>query len=325
MLAPLAEATSPGPFVDFALAGLRYYPEFLQMLAEDCGDAPVITGPGMLRLAFSLEAVAVLQQFTSLYSSCGLPYEWLDSGRVLEQCPDVSGDVKAAIFSPLERHVPTPALVRALYEACVTRNVTFFQNTVIASAKTRSTGLALAASNLSIECGQVVLAAGSWSREVGDVLGGHIPVSPLKGQILRLGPALPLPFHCTLTANHVYLVPRPNGQIVVGATEEDVGFHTGHTAAGVAYLVNEAVKIAPCLGQVGIESMLVGFRPSTPDKLPIIGWSAHSPRVYVATGHRRNGILLAPITSLVAQREICGQPCDIDVNAFRPQRFSESG
>ncbi len=168
-------------------------------------------------------------------------------------------------------------------------------------------------------CGQVVVAAGAWT---GKLLG--LPVRPVKGQILRLnGPRglLRLPVRGVVRGSSVYAVPRSDGEIVVGATQEEQGFDTRVTAGGVHELLRDALTLLPGLSEIDLVETWAGLRPGTPDNAPIIGVGDDG--IVYATGHYRNGILTAPITAAAVSALVQGHDPPVDLSSFGPGRFKD--
>jgi glycine oxidase len=164
---------------------------------------------------------------------------------------------------------------------------------------------------------KVVNCAGAWSGEVGP---HHFPTRPVKGQMLCLAmPARELIQH-VIRAPEVYLIPRSDGRLLVGATVEEAGFDKRTDAATMQRFHRAAIALAPKLENAKILEDWAGLRPGTPDGLPILGVTA-TPGYYVATGHFRDGILLAPITAEVMSKVIEGSECGYDLTAFSPARF----
>ena len=178
---------------------------------------------------------------------------------------------------------------------------------------------AVRAGHARIEAPSVIVAAGVWS---GDLKGLNppVPVFPRRGQILSLG----MPsgaIHHILRWQHSYLVPRATGELVVGATNEDAGFDLSTTPAGLGQLLNEAQAISSQVGNYPILEIWTGLRPATPDGFPVLGQSA-LPGVYYATGHYRNGILLAPITASIMSDLIENHEPALPMEPFAPSRFA---
>nr|MDQ2688306.1 glycine oxidase ThiO [Armatimonadota bacterium] len=323
MLAPLAETGMPGPLVDLCLDSLHAYPTFLEALREETCDAPTLYGPGMLRVAVTATEEDALCRALSWQKERGLPLEWLDSLTVRELEPGISPAVRMALLSPQEKHVTPRLLLGSLRQACLRRPISLLTETTV-------TGLRLSGDCVHavqttagiIPCGQLLISGGAWSGQVGNLLGLSFPVKPVRGQMLSLTPAPSVPFRHTIYGHHRYLVPRADNQVVVGATEENVGFDTGTTATGVSSLLTAASALVPALTNAAIESVWTGLRPVSADGLPLLGRVPHWQNVQVASGHGRNGILLTPITSqLMAASLLDGAP---PPSAFTPARFTKT-
>ena len=323
MLAPLAESGKPGPFLDLALNGLRRYPAFLADLQEETGKAPEIAGPGMLRVA-QTEAEETAQCAALAWQrGAGLPLTRISQSDLRRLEPALSTKARSAVFSPEERHVNPRLLRHALIAAC--RHVGAQVN--LASEATgfvtdRARVTAVQTKRDDIAGSQIVLCGGAWSGLMSQRLGVSLPVTPLRGQALSLGPKSPLPVRHTIYAHDGYLVPRREHHIdllIVGATEEAVGFDAERTAGGCALLLNMALALAPPLAGMPFYSHWAGLRPVSADGLPLLGRLPGWDNVHLATGHGRNGILLAPVTgALMADHLLHDAPLPA---AFDPARF----
>lgn len=331
MLAPLAEANAPGPLVTLGLASLERYPAFLTALEQDGGEAVPLAGPGMLRVATNeVQEHALCQAFGWQQRAAALPVSWLsgDAARRLE--PALAPGIRAAVLSPNEKHVEPRRLVRALAAACARRGVRIVEEVTVTRLEASSAGRVTAARTASgdtFSCGALVVSGGAWSAAMGDWLGARLPVFPVRGQIGALLPAAapPLIRH-TVYAHGGYLVPRANGRMVVGATEEpEAGFEARTTKAGLAHLRALPPALVPALAGVPFESVWCGLRPATPDGLPLLGPLPGWDNVHVAAGHFRNGILLAPVTGeIVAHGLLNGKPHPLLAPAFAAGRFAEA-
>jgi glycine oxidase len=164
----------------------------------------------------------------------------------------------------------------------------------------------------------VILAAGSWSGEVLATVGLSLPVKPIKGQIL-LTQGAPDLLGPIVEGGDAYLVPRADGRILVGSTMEDAGFDKTVTLDGVSGLVARAASILPAIAKLPLLQSWAGLRPSTPDRLPYLGPTPME-GLLMATGHFRNGILLAPITAELVSEIVLGKPPSIPLEPFDPAR-----
>jgi glycine oxidase len=158
--------------------------------------------------------------------------------------------------------------------------------------------------------------AGAWAAEIA---GASVPASPKKGQMLSVIPAKP-GLRRVVRSHHVYLLPRNDGRVIIGATVEDAGFDKTVNPATIQELHQAAARLVPSIGEAKIIEAWAGLRPGSPDDLPIMGPGA-LPGTYVATGHFRNGILLAPITAVLMSELIQGKTPRVDFTALFPARF----
>jgi len=300
MLAPLAEAHAPGPSVQFGLESLALYPVFCQELRDASGLEIAAVGPGMLRVAQTPHEAETLHQALEWQQTLGLPLAWLDGAKALRREPALSSQIVGAVYSPREQHVTPRLLLEALRRACRCAGVAFYAAFHMDKFRTdgvRVTGAVLP--SVTLECSQMVVAAGAWSGQFGGDLAPPLPVTPLRGQALTLDAGLPLPFSHTIYGTQGYLVPRTEGQIVVGATEEQTGFDAATTTGGMDGLRAMASRLVPSTANLALQEHWAGLRPVTPDGLPLLGRAANWDNVFLAAGHGRNGILLTPLTALL--------------------------
>jgi glycine oxidase len=294
MLAPLAEARAPGPFLTLALAGLEAHAPWLERLREETGVDVGPHGPGMLRVAPEGEPEALRAAF-EWQRRCGLPLDWLKGGAVREREPSLAA-CAGAILSPREQHVQPPLVVQALARTLAGRGVVVREG---APARSFVTGgdrvRAVRIDAGEVACAEVVIAGGAWSPAIAAELGAEVAVEPIRGQILALAPS-PIPFKHTIYGSDGYLVPKPDGRLVVGATEDRAGFDARPTADGVRRLLAMALRLAPGLSAAPFLTAWAGLRPMATDRMPLLGPLPGWENVALATGHFRNGVLLAPIT-----------------------------
>jgi len=166
-----------------------------------------------------------------------------------------------------------------------------------------------------------VLCTGAWARSASDWLGTDVPVAPVKGQMLALEPVAPRGGPI-LWSRDVYLVPRRDGELRVGATVERAGFDARPTAAGVAQLLGGACALVPALRDAALARVWAGLRPGTPDDLPLVGAAPGAPGAWLPAGHYRNGILLAALTGAALASEILEGARLPGLDAFDPARFA---
>jgi glycine oxidase len=296
MLAPLAEAKEPGPLIELGVASLARYPEWVAALREETGLDPELTGPGLLRVARDEKEAFALRMSLSWKRRFGIPLEWLEREATLRLEPALSSTVSGALLSVREKHVEPRRLVRALALAAARRGVRIVEGTPVSGFVTegaRVTAVETPAGQY--PCGQLLIAGGAWTEGIGRQLGARLPVFPVRGQIVALA-ALPSPVRHTIFSQAGYLVPKADGRLAIGSTEEHAGFDARPTAGGMARLLNMARTLVPATADLPFESAWAGLRPATADHRPILGPLRGWENAFVAAGHFRNGILLAPIT-----------------------------
>jgi glycine oxidase len=306
MLAPVAE-TDAGerPLLELGLESARRWPAFAERLAA-AGDGDVGYRPtGTLMVARDRDEAEALDRERELRERFGLKVEALLPSAARRMETALAPTVRSALHLP-DDHSADPRLVCAALARAAER----------AGAVLR-TGVAVA-DLATLPAEQVVVAAGPWSG----AFGAEARVRPVKGQTLRLrdpaGPGLLERVVRWGQPSPGYLVPRGDGRYVLGATQEERGFDTAVTAGGLHDLLRDAAELVPGVLELEIEEQLAGLRPGTPDNAPIIGRSPGDPRIVWATGHHRNGVLLAPVTADLVVAELTGEPVE---HAFGPERF----
>jgi glycine oxidase len=255
----------------------------------------------------------------------GLPLQWITAAETRRREPHLAGKLAGAVFSPQDHQVDNRKLAAALRVATEAAGATIREHTPvkeISIAGPRADGIVLA-DGTKIAADAVVLAAGAWSRGIAGLAPElRPPVRPIKGQMLslRMDAAAPLLTH-VLWAPGAYLVPRLDGRLLVGATVEEKGFDTSLTAGGVLTLLEAAWRAVPAVEELPIEEMWVGHRPGSRDDAPILGPGPVDGLVY-ATGHHRNGILLAPVTADTMARLVLDGVVDAAIRPFGIERFA---
>ena len=322
MLAPLAEAAQQGEFVSLGIESLGLWPSFVDQLRAEVNSPLCISGPGMLRIARTDAEDAALRAAITWQSKYDLPLRLLESAELRSLEPPLSPNIRSAILSPRERCVDPRLLLIALREACLDRGVIIRSQTSVTDFETSGERItALKTTGGAISSGAYVLASGAWSRALAQSLGVNIPVHPLRGQMLSLGPLQPLPIHHTVYTHNGYLVPRCDGRIIAGTTEEQVDFDSQTTDSGIDTIHAMATSLIPDLKQVPRQSAWAGLRPVSADGMPIIGRLPNWENIYAATGHGRNGILLTPLTSrLLTANVLHNAPVP---HILAPERFGD--
>jgi glycine oxidase len=318
MLSPLSEADDQGPFFQLCRQSHAMYGRFVEELQLESKLDVGYAAEGVLCLASTEQAANVLQRRYDWQKNAGFGVELLSADDVRNMEPLVTAPIQAAVFIPGESCVAPRRLVNALREACFNRGVEIRTGLCVESISQNQVHL----QGTVIEAGSIIVASGVWSADLSG-LTPPIPVYPRKGQILSLGMP-PAAFRRMIRWGSSYFVPRSTGELIVGATNEDVGFDMSVTPAGLGRLVTDAQQISSHAGAYPILETWTGLRPATPDGLPILGPSA-TPGVYYATGHHRNGVLLAPITAAIVSDLVEGRKPRLAIDEYLPSRFSQDG
>jgi glycine oxidase len=314
LLAPASEQLTPPAFFELGRLSLARYPELAAAVREESGIDPELQLSGVLRVAYDEEHV---QRLEALAATGVLGATVLSSAEVRAQEPLLTEYVAGGVFFREEGHLASPRLVAALAAAATRRGAVIHEGAPVSSLRwegERVIGVESAAGTTRAEV--VVLAAGAWSGLLGVA---PLPVTPVRGQILALAPGqqcLQRPVFGPTT----YLVPKPDGTIAAGSTEDRAGFCREPTVRGLQTVLSGVAELAPTLAEAVFLRAWAGLRPDTPDHLPLLGFFA--PGLVVATGHYRNGILLAPITAECVRCLILGTPPPLDLAPFSPARFS---
>ena len=315
MLAPVGELTFGEPeLLELTLAAARIYPAFVAELEEASGSGAKYEQLGALHVALDRDEAAQLRRVHDLQRSLELEAEWLPPRKCRDLEPGLTPSFHGGVFAPGEAAVDPRALTLALLEALRAEGVEvrtgtevvdgIFEGERLRGVRTTASGQPDAQSMSNRPLGDeiraetVVLANGAWSGAT-PWLPEHArpPVRPVKGQALELRrrDGEP-PARHILASERVYLVPRGDGRLIVGATVEEMGYDTAVTAGGVHELLREAYRLLPDVAEMELVDAIAGLRPGTPDNLPLVGPGAIDGLV-LATGHFRNGILLAPLAA----------------------------
>jgi glycine oxidase len=321
MLSPLGEAGQEGPFLEFGLTSLRMYPSWVRQLEEESGLDLEYRETGKLRVAFSEGELERLEARRRWADERGIAARWLDGDELRRVEPALAPGVRAGLLVHEDHQLENRRLGDALLAVAAGRGVEVRPGSAVKGViadRHRARGVVLN-DGTRVPAARVLLAAGAWSGAL-EGLPGRVPVRPVRGQILSLRPERPPSPHM-LDSERVYLVPRQDGRLIVGATQEDVGFREGTTADGIRGLLEAAVELVPALGAAPLTELWSGLRPGTPDRNPIIGPDPDLEGLLIATGHFRNGILLAPATARLLGALVSGDEEPEIPAAFLPDRF----
>jgi glycine oxidase len=326
MLAACAEA-EPGEEALIALGreSQSRWPSFAAELERSSSIDVELRHEGTLVVALTTDDQARLHHHLVFQHKIGLPLHWITAAETRRREPHLAGKLAGAVCSPEDHQVDNRKLVSALRVAAqgvgaIVREYTPIKEISIAGG--RADGVVLA-DETRVSADVTVLAAGAWSRGIAGLPQElRPPVRPVKGQMLglRMDPASPLLNH-VVWAPGVYLVPRRDGRLIVGGTVEEKAFDTSLTAGGVLTLLEAAWRAVPSIEELPIEEMWVGHRPGSRDDAPILGRGPVDGLLY-ATGHHRNGILLAPVTADAMARLVLEGAVESAIRPFGFERFA---
>lgn len=311
------------------LASAERYPRFVAELADLTGHDPGYRRCGTLAVALDSDDRAHLRELHDLQRQSGLESEWLPGRECRRLEPMLAPCVRGGLRVDGDHQVDPRRLAHALVVACERSGVVFHRQWAgrLVLRGDRATGV-VTSDGTALSGGRVVLAAGSLSGRLAGVPDAVLPpVRPVKGQVVRLAvPQRSAPFlHRTVRAvvrgSQVYLVPRESGELVIGATSEELGWDTTVTAGGVYGLLRDAHELVPGLTELPLTETRAGLRPGSPDNAPLLGPTA-LPGLLLATGHHRNGVLLTPVTGDVMAHVLATGELPEEARPFTPARFA---
>lgn len=302
MLAPVGELDfGEAGLLGMNLASARLYPGFVAELEAETGLGTGYGRAGGLHVALDSDEVAQMRRMLDLQLESGLNSSWLGPGRARELEPGLDPALRGAVFAEEDGSVDPRLLLEALAGYLASRDVPVLRGAEVAELEVRSGAVKAVrlSGSESLEAGTVVVAAGADSGRL-EWLEPRLrpPVRPVKGQVVELAGEPGDPVTGRIVASErVYVVPRPDGRLVIGATVEEEGFDRHVTAGGVHELLREAYRLLPDVAELDFIGAQAGLRPGTPDNLPIVGRSPDLAGLVYATGHYRNGVLLTPLTA----------------------------
>jgi glycine oxidase len=319
MLAPQAEAAGQDPMLELAVRARDLYLELAPALLEETGiDIGLWTG-GILQVAFAEEEVALRRAEVAWQRQSGFTAEWLSPEEVRERVPGISPEVLGAAFAPEDGSVDPLALLEAMTKSAESRGTTVIRGESVQAlvlSDDRVDGVRTA--DRTVWAGAVVVAAGAWSGRIA-ALPRPLSVEPIRGQIAALDWPPDEPAAIIYGAGG-YVAQR-GAEAIIGSTMENAGFEAEVTPEGLDRLRQVAAQIYPSLAHGNIRRSRAGLRPQTPDGRPIIGPDPHVSRLWYATGHGRNGILLAGYTGDLLARLHSGDAIEHDLSCVAPGRF----
>lgn len=320
MLAPLSETPADDAFFAACRASRDLWAPFAAALEAESDLSIDLDREGALAVAFDAHEAAALGDLAMAAHRLGEPAEEIDPATFLSRLPDLSPEVVRALFLPGEHRVDNVQAMAALFVAVRRLEVTVTYGTEVQRIEVLEGGTAVhvQGDGFTRQAARLVLAAGAWSGALSEGGLPPLPVTPVRGQMVLLG-GIEWPFQGTVRSAAGYAARRGLTGLVVGSTTERAGFAAHTTAGGIGKLLALAERLFPALAETRLEAVWAGLRPATPDGWPLLGPLPGLP-VIAATGHYRNGILLAPWT---AERiaELILDGASPALNPFSPQRF----
>lgn len=328
MIAPQGETTEPDAFYQLCAASRDFYPDFVAEVEEISGEGVGLRREGTLMVSLDETSHRELDHIYSCQTKVGLSLEWLLPEDARRLAPQVSRQIRSAVFIAGDYCVDNEKLARAVYKACLRLGVTFHINARVAAFNAYDGRIESVAVNERSQAaparfiaGQFVLAAGAWSGEISSSLGLSLPMKPCRGAMIEFDGAPEFPL--VIRAGHHYLVPRSEGRLLAGSTMEYTGFEKVVTAGGLRSILEGAERIVPGIKSLRFRRAWAGLRPDTADHWPILGYGEWKNLVF-ATGHFRNGILLTPVTAkLIAELIMTGSP-SLSLEPYSSLRFSKN-
>jgi glycine oxidase len=324
ILSPIYPWLYPEALSRLVNRSLALYPDLVAELTAASGVDPQLRATGLIIPVFRAAEWAGLAPALPWSERFGWPVRRLKGPEAREAEPCLAEGVLGAVFWPEVGQIRNPRLARAAQGTARALGVTFHtgeevtgferEGGRVTAVRTRTGRLAAA---------RVLLAAGSWSGALAEAAGFELPVAPVKGQILLLK-AEPGRLRRIVKHDRAYLVPRADGRILVGATMEMAGFDRRTTLEGLHFLSGALLEMAPALADAEVERHWTGFRPGTPDGLPYLGRLPGLDNLYVATGHYRNGVILAPATAEALACLLTDAAPPVALDAFAPDRPAQA-
>ncbi len=297
LLAPAGVLTGPKAGADLYLASWSMTPALIEELEARSGVQVEYLRTGSLHVVTDADEDTHLRMYEQAWKAHGADVSWITGDELHRVEPLLPSEIHAALSIPHAASIRPRLMTRAYAEAARKLGARFYEHTEVTGFRQsdgRFTGVQTKRGE-TIDCERVVIATGAWSAQMGSWLGLDIPVFPARGQILSLKqPQTPLKH--TIFGRGLYLVPKVDNTIYIGATVEQAGFDKSNTAGGVAWLLSEAIALLPGLANAALANIWAGLRPWSADSYPILGKAPGWKNVFLATGHGAGGFELSAIT-----------------------------
>lgn len=320
LLPPCSERPPTQPFDLLRSWSARLYPQWSDALRAETGIDNGFRRTGGVDVAWTDEEENALRTSAGRWRSDGIVYERLAPGDFVRVEPALNPNLRVVYYLPDRSQIRNPWHLKALEKANEVRGVRLRPHEAVVGFETvEGRVTAVRTEHGRIPCGQVVVTAGAWSAGLLEMLGVQAPTPPVKGQIVLLRSPERI-LQRIVEHGRMYLVPREDGRVLVGATEEAAGFDTRTTTQGVRDLLDEAIRLIPALAETEMERAWAGLRPGSIDGRPYLGTVPGYSNLLVATGHKRSGLQLSPATAEAIVDLVLGRPSRIDLSLFRIDR-----
>ena len=301
------------------------WPKFAEELENKSGKSIGYKKEGTLRVACDLHEEKKLKNNYDFLKNNKVNITWLSGDKIRDKEPYVSNNVLSGFFSPDDHHVNNRYILDALITILKKNknNCIFKENTEVEKIITnKNQVIGVKTNNEIIKTKEIIVCSGAWTSKIKNIEIKEVPIRPVKGQMvcLKVPKNISLLKHI-LWRENVYLVPRNNSDLIIGATEEEMGYDKSLTVGGIYNLLKIAREVLPAIEDLSIVESWSGLRPTSRDDAPIIGPSKKLKGLIYATGHHKNGILLAPLTSSVIKNYYLNGNIGNDFNNFEPGRF----
>jgi glycine oxidase len=326
MIAPQGEMIEPESFSEFCTASRDLYPQLVAEVEELTGESVLYRSDGTLLAAIEKEECEELEHVYRTQTQRGLPLERLTNDNLLKRLPGLSPGIEFALFVPGDHWVDNERLTRALIKAGELSGVAYHWNCTVTGFNVQGDQIKstralpqVGGAETTLSAGRVVLAAGCWSGQLADTFGFSLPIVPCHGEMIEFEVPSALPY--VVRAGIHYVVPRGPQTAVAGTTAKWGSFEKAVTAGGLQSIIQGVTRILPVAKDFRFRKAWAGLRPDTKDHLPILGFGTLRNLIF-ATGHFRNGILLAPITAkVIAELILSGTP-SYPLDLYNPGRFT---
>ena len=319
MIMPAQSNQTLSPVARLRAESFVRWPDWAAKLREETGIDTGFSRCGGVELAPDRSASETSARLAELKSE-GVRAERVGSRELHDLEPHLNGKFLDAIYMPEYCQVRNPRLVKALITTCAARGVELSPGTPVIGFEHQETRVtAVRTPTDSIPAGQFVVCSGAWSQAVLARAGTQISIEPVHGQIVLLE-MLPLPTRRIIEVGPRYIVPRADGHLLVGSTEEWVGFDKRNTAEAVAELIRFGCELIPSLKSARLERCWSGLRPGSPNGQPYLGKIPNSDNLFIAAGHFRSGLMLSPITAVLLRQILLGETPALSLDDFTPRR-----